>query len=683
MLSVQDSAWQQHQINIPVDYYRILGVPLQATSEQIEQAHRDRSLQMPRVEYSQEASNLRQQLIKKAYQILSNPQRRKNYDAQFLEFSPSSTGVSLKANIPELTIEPAELVGALIILQELGEYDLVLKLGSAHSHLDLEPTLRQDLLLSMALANLELGREKWYQGKYEQAASFLLRGGNLLTQERLFVKIQSEIKRDMSKLRPYRILELLSLDLKEVEQRQQGLDLLQEMLDQRQGIEGKGNDESGLNIDDFLRFIQQIQTYLTVAEQQEIFEKEAKRPSAVATYLAFYALLARGFAEKKPELIFRAKTLLKPLLKHQDIYLEQAVCNLLLGQTNAALKSLEKTQETQTLDFIQQQSQDSPDLLPGLCLYSERWLHSEVFPHFRDLLKCELSLEEYFNDPHVQNYLESLPPEIESITLEPKPEPIIETNRNLSAREQLVNASSLNSLNTPISEPKTSVDVSMGEATRTENTQASRRRKKFPFHIPKSNSYLWRIMLATLLGLGFLTVMQAFWKRQLTPQSQLSVRLDQPLVTMPSPEVKPTPPPVTVSPPTENAPSLLNLSVARQVVERWFDAKSRAYGTNHEIEALSEILTGSLLETRQKIAERVKQENSHREYEQALELQSVSLDKNNPQRGSIIANVRETAKYYQDGNFLAERSYSSNLQVRYDLVLVDQQWLIQGIELVE
>jgi len=64
-----------------------------------------------------------------------------------------------------------------------------------------------------------------------------------------------------------------------------------------------------LSLDDFLlRFIQQLRSYLTAAEQQSLFEAES--PSAVATYLAVYALIARGFAQRLPALIRQARLLL-------------------------------------------------------------------------------------------------------------------------------------------------------------------------------------------------------------------------------------------------------------------------------------------------------------------------------------------------------------------------------------
>ena len=164
------------------------------------------------------------------------------------------------------------------------------------------------------------------------------------------------------------------------------------MLQERGGLDGSQDDGSGLDVNDFLRFIQQLRQYTTAAEQQSLFELEARRPSAVATYLAVYALIGRGFAQRQPGLIYRAKLLLVQLGRRQDVHLEQAVCALLLGQTEQATQALELSQEEEPIRFIQEQSQGSPDLLPGLCLYGERWLQDEVFPHFRDLNNLTASL---------------------------------------------------------------------------------------------------------------------------------------------------------------------------------------------------------------------------------------------------------------------------------------------------
>jgi len=420
---------------VPLDYYRILGLPIQATAEQLQQAHRDRSRQFPRREYSDVAIDSRKQLIDEAYAVLSDAEERQIYDGSFLAKAyevdsgqPTSMGGGdrVGANVsefdphtPSIEIEPEQLVGALLILQELGEYELVLKLALPYlgaSNISLkqgrfgDPQLVvPDIVLTVALACLELGREQWQQGQYQKAATSLETGQELLLREELFPNVRGEIQADLYKLRPYRVLELLALPESKVKERRLGLQLLRDMLEERQGIDGNGDDRSGLNVDDFLRFIQQLRGHLTAEEQQELFEAEARRPSAVATYLAVYALVARGFADRQPALIRRAKLMLTHLGRRQDVHLEQAVCALLLGQTEEASRALELTQEHELLEFIRENSQDSPDLLPGLCLYGERWLQSEVFPYFRDLAPAEASLKDYFADPECQAYLESLP----------------------------------------------------------------------------------------------------------------------------------------------------------------------------------------------------------------------------------------------------------------------------------
>ncbi|MGL5135616.1 MAG: ARC6/PARC6 family protein, partial [Planktothrix sp.] len=117
-------------------------------------------------------------------------------------------------------------------------------------------------------------------------------------------------------------------------------------------------------------------------------------------------------------LIRKAKLMLMQLGRRQDVHLEKAVCALLLGQTEEASRSLELSQEREPIAFIRENSQNSPDLLPGLCLYAESWLQDEVFPHFRDLLDKSVSLKDYFADPHVQAYLEALPNETGSTSNE-------------------------------------------------------------------------------------------------------------------------------------------------------------------------------------------------------------------------------------------------------------------------
>lgn len=411
-------------MQIPLDYYRILGVPIQAESSLIQQAYEDSIQQLPHHSYTECAIASRKKLVTKAYQVLIDPQSRLDYESSFFQNQQETATGEVYREVT-IDIPNDSLLGALIVLLNLGEYELVLRLATpylkdknlAQSELiDSDSAgeeftkLWQDLVLTFVLANLELAREEWHEHQYDSAANSLQESYELLIEEELFNNIKKEIKQDLAKLRPYQVLELFTNTKHQdnIQQRNKGIKLLKEMLDSRGGIENPHVDEFGLNVDGFLRFIQQIRGYLTSLEQQELFEEEAQRPSASAAYLAASAYIARGVTEKQPDLIVKAKNHLISLTLQQDIHLEQSICALLLAQTAEAEFSLAQSREENVIKYIKEISQDSPDLLPGLCLYTEKWLQTEIFPQFQDLKIKTSSLDEYFADPGVQEYLDNL-----------------------------------------------------------------------------------------------------------------------------------------------------------------------------------------------------------------------------------------------------------------------------------
>ncbi|MBP0032151.1 MAG: DUF4101 domain-containing protein [Roseofilum sp. Belize BBD 4] len=710
-------------MRIPLDYYRILGVPLQATAEQLQQAHRDRTMQLPRREYSETAIGSRKSLLDRAYNILSNPEAKTAYDQKTFHKLPGQgqEETQIKETLPSLEVEDSQVLGALLILLELGEYELVLNLGKEYlenlssehpegSQITTIPQLsRADVVLTLALSGLELGREQWQQGTYEQAALSLENAEKLLLKEGVFPSLRGELQADLYKLRPYRILELLSENSDDAIAHRHGIQMLRDMLQERGGLDGTGDDRSGLSIDDFLRFIQQLRSYLTSLEQQTLFETEAQRPSAVATYLAVYALLVRGFAYKQPALINRAKRMLMRLGSRQDVHLEQAVCCLLLGQTEEATRALELSREYEQLGFIRENSQGAPDLLPGLCLYSERWLQEEVFPHFQDLAGCEQTLKEYFADDQVQAYLEALPldrtEQNQWSVVESKPETPskLESEGNVSLKktEEMASISSA-AVREPGENQGRRVPATTAMLTRSEppNAKTSRspvvpgdrpaNQRSVPSsqrRVPsrrgssktgKSSIHWGRLALLAaggLLGLWLLIwligqvvglVGSLFNTTPGLEGEQLQLMLNQPPIEIPEP---PAPPTADTGPLTEER--------AKVVIETWLSTKANAFGSNHQVDELSSILVDPALSTQRQRATQDRQDNFYGEYEHDLTINDVTINLDDEDRATVDATVNESVEFYRNGEVDRGASYNDEIRVEYELIREDGQWRIQ------
>jgi len=761
-------------VRIPLDYYRILGLPLAASDEQLRQAYSDRIVQLPRREYSQAAITSRKQLIEEAYVVLSDPKERKAYDQLYLAHAYGSDGVDANVAVENrsvgnnrdvdernlsIEISQNELVGALLILQELGEYELILKLGRpfivnkngvagvqpSNRPISEEVVERPDIVLTVALACLELGREQWQQGHYENAAISLETGEELLSREGLFPSVQDEIRADLHRLRPYRILELIALPEEKAAERAQGLQLLQDVLDERGGIDGNGDDQSGLNIDDFLRFIQQLRNYLTVAEQHQLFEAQSRRPSSVATYLAVYALIARGFAQRQPALIHQAKQMLTRLGKRQDVHLEQSLCALLLGQTEVATRALELSQEYEALAFIRDNSQESPDLLPGLCLYGERWLRNEVFPHFRDLAGEQASLKDYFADQQVQAYLEALPIETqkthESTLTNSQSFPSTQTtnprrlgnvnavpqqphnHRTTEKRPEYPNVSPPNfpksppsstawnpQSETPATPMSTAQRTSRGNhnlngkvanaPTQTPNPK-QRRRKRSPASTSEQRALdnrqnvahrrrpfiripaaQVRLVWTVFASLAGILV---FWLLITTTFGWIkNLFFSSPSMQSEQLFVQINEPLIPIPDPNNKPQSPtgpLTEGAAKEVIQTWLYTKAAALGQNHEISSLDQILVSPALSQWRLIAQQDKAENRYRSYEHSLKVESLDPSLTDQNRAAVEASVTEVTEFYENSQ-MKRKSGKEQLRVKYDLVRVGDVWRIRDMAVI-
>ncbi|MFM7603467.1 MAG: IMS domain-containing protein [Pseudanabaena sp.] len=710
-------------MRVPLDCYRILGLTHLSGLDKIHQAHRDRLLSMPRREYSDAAIASRKRIIDKAYETLTERAIP----------SEASDVLDAESDRPVLTLPPQieadekDFAGLLLILYELGESDKVLSL--AKPYYDPEEAEHQsarisphdpDLLLSVSLSYLDLGREYWKQGQYETAASSLESAQEILLREGLFLSIRSEIQADLFRLRPYRILELLASPDNHTNEHRKGMSLLQEMLDARRGIDGSGNDYSSLGIDDFLRFIQQLRSYMTAIEQQTLFEDEARRPSSVATYLAVYALIARGFSQRQPALIRRAKGLLVKLSAKQDIYLEKAVCALLLGQTEEASAAIDQSAEEEQIAFIRQNSEGAPDLLPGLCLYSERWLQEEVYPHFRDLMSQIVSLKDYFADEQVQAYLEELPNTgaMSSEWTSPVGGDRLAAMSSLDDSSTVNRDFELNPAKSAVAEPKLSnyapetpnrfqrsatpvierpayvntsstdnVSRAQSKSRRTSNLPPTKNVNEPVKEIkrpsqgqtgqaspPKRKFNVGRLVTVIVVAIALLAgcISLVVWAvRALSGSAQPQpVTLEKPITNL-------------VQSIKENNVALaaqtgtIDKETATKLIETWQATKSKALGKDYEDNLLEEILVDPALSDWKGRAKELKSSNSYLQYQtKSSEVDSVTPDGDS--KAKVIAKISESRNYFYNGTLDRNASKDNDsYTVEYDLVKKDNRWLIR------
>ena len=463
-------------MRIPLNYYQILGIPERNLSEQLEQAYHDRLQQLPRQEYSDAAIESRKQLIGVAYQVLSDPDRRAEYTTNQLPLMVETETETIPAeppalsplyHRPELEIAPEHFLGGLLILFEQGEYEEINSIcmpylgnngrssnsGSLHPHLPIALTLsgnlhqelnsninpailaklkhtangahiiplKPDIVLAMVSSFYELGEREWGDRCYEEAVIHYETAKKILVQEDLFPQIQGQIDLRLDRLRPYRISSLVSLPLDRHEQRGQGIQFLEELLESACTNEVKCQERFGLNSERTIPFIHETLPHLTAAEQRNLFSQVARDSHQLGanalnvmqlacTYLHVHALIVQGFAYRNPQLIYTAQQILQYRLSQRiDVTIEQAICALLLGQTEEANQILTTAPESAALVVIRQQSQGFPDLLRGLCWYIQSWLKDEAFPCFRDLVAKDPTLDAYFADRDVRDFASRVP----------------------------------------------------------------------------------------------------------------------------------------------------------------------------------------------------------------------------------------------------------------------------------
>ncbi|OVA20418.1 protein of unknown function DUF4101 [Macleaya cordata] len=425
------SATPERHIPLPIDFYQVLGAETHFLGDGIRRAYDARVSQPPQYGFSQDALISRRQILQAACETLANPYSRGDYNQGLIEDEDGTLITQVPwDNVP----------GALCVLQESGETEVVLRIGESLLRERLPKSFKQDVVLAMALAYVDISRDAMALSPpdFIKGCEVLERALKLLQEEgasSLAPDLQAQIDETLEEITPRCVLDLLALPLDEEHQtrREEGLHGVRNIL-WAVGGGGAAAIAGGFTREDFMN---EAFLRMTASEQVDLF---AATPSNIPAesfevYGVALALVAQAFVSKKPHLIKDADNLFQQLQqtkvtslgaivpeyatradREADFALERGLCSLLVGELDECrswlgLDSVNSPYRNPSIvEFVMENSKDDKDndLLPGLCRLLETWLIEVVFPRFRDTQDIQFKLGDYYDDPTVLRYLERL-----------------------------------------------------------------------------------------------------------------------------------------------------------------------------------------------------------------------------------------------------------------------------------
>jgi len=385
-------------LELPLDHFRLIGVSPSATSEEILRAFQLRLDKTPHDGFTFEVLTQRAELLRLTADLLTNAENRKQYEDLVLK---GSSGLDFASN---------REVAGLILLWESGCPKEAFKLTRKALQPPQTPALgssrEADLTLLAALASRDAAIKEQDQRCYSNAADFLQEGIQILQRMGKMGELRKNLEDDLSALLPYRILDLLSKDLLDVENHKKGVSMLFNFIVKRGGLEAKNNSEIEQILDQktFEVFFQQVKSYLTVNEQIDLFLNLQKKGSTQAGFLAFLALTAEGYAKKKPENLFEALRIIKNLnIPELDKMPLIGCIDLLLANVESAENRFLLSSDENLKDWLNSYEGEKLD---AICLYSKNWLENEVLKGYRDIQIDSVDLDSWFEDKEIQEFIE-------------------------------------------------------------------------------------------------------------------------------------------------------------------------------------------------------------------------------------------------------------------------------------
>ncbi|CAK6693743.1 IMS domain-containing protein [Synechococcus sp. CBW1107] len=385
-------------MELPIDHFRLLGVSPTTDGETVLRTLQQRLDRAPDQGFTHDTLQARAQLLQASADLLSDEERRPSYERELTAIADTGEGA-----IAALEIPPSREVGGLLLLMEAGQAQEAFEAASRGLQPPQAPALgssrEADLTLLAGIACQAAATDYRNQRRYEASARTLQQGLQLLQRMGQLPEQRRQLEHQLKTLLPYRVLDLISRDLSALSARQEGIGLLEQLVQQRGGLEG--DLDSDFPQAEFQPFFKQIRQFLTVQEQVDLFSRWGDAGSATADFLASFALTAAGFMQRKPERIQAAFQRLKAGGQAgTEVFL--ACQQLLLGQVDQAQAMFDAGADEALRQWAEEQSDDP---LARLCAYCRDWLSREVLPGFRDI-EADVDLEAWFADRDVQAYVE-------------------------------------------------------------------------------------------------------------------------------------------------------------------------------------------------------------------------------------------------------------------------------------
>jgi hypothetical protein len=577
-------------VDLPIDHFRLLGVSPTAEPEAVLRTLQLRLDRCPDQGFTHESLNQRAELLRLSADLLTDPERRGQYEATLLELGQDHpgemAGLELSSNLE---------VAGLMLLWEAHAPHEAFHLARQALQPPQAPALgsgrESDLALLAALAARDAASQDQEQRRYESAANLLQEGMQLLQRMGKLPEQRQELEVDLSRLRPFRILDLLSRDLAEQSARSEGLMMLEGFISDRGGLEGSALEgleatelPAGMDQGAFELFFQQIRRFLTVQEQVDLYRRLQKAGSADASFLAVMALAAAGFSQRKPERVQDARTRLEDLtLDGLDTQPLLGCLDLLLGDVDRAERHFAGSPDPALKTWL---SAHPGDTLAALCDYCRTWLGRDVLPGYRDVDAEAIDLEAWFADRDVQAYVERL---------ERREQPkdwSLEDLSPLSVDPDGTLPLPLPELDAPVDDPKTEDDVPPGGFAWPALPQLEWPELQWP-ELPQPTRSTWigsGIFLAIVLVIGVFSVV-GLRREAEQPQVAGETSIDAPvnqsagddLTEKPTDAAVQAPDPQRVSPPEAETDSVLRAerptdAQLEALLQAWLDRKAFVLG---------------------------------------------------------------------------------------------------------